>query len=287
MFLNRIETMLDGMRRAAQNWMGKTILTIVFSFLIVSFAIWGIGDMFRGIGVSHVAEVGSVNISTQEFRQNYQTQITNLQRQTRRAITNDQARAFGLDQQVLGRMISEAALDQKVRALNLALSDETIGRMILDDPVFKGGDGRFDRARFNDVLRDNGFTELSFVREQRKNYLRQDVVETVTGRVSVPIAMQEAIHRYASETRAVEYIVLPESVAGVIGAPKDDDLNTWFEIRKSSWRAPEYRKIVTLAVTPVTRASVGCGCARALRARQGRAFWYGRNTRHPAARLPN
>lgn len=246
--------MLDGMRRAAQNWMGKTILTIVFSFLIVSFAIWGIGDMFRGIGVSHVAEVGSVNISTQEFRQNYQTQITNLQRQTRRPITNDQARAFGLDQQVLGRMISEAALDQKVRALNLALSDETIGRMILDDPVFKGGDGRFDRARFNDVLRDNGFTELSFVREQRKNYLRQDVVETVTGRVSVPIAMQEAIHRYASETRAVEYIVLPETVAGEIGAPKDDDLNTWFEIRKSSWRAPEYRKIVTLAVTPVTVA---------------------------------
>jgi peptidyl-prolyl cis-trans isomerase D len=246
--------MLDGMRRAAQNWVGKTILTIVFSFLIVSFAIWGIGDIFRGIGVSNVAEVGSTAISTAEFRQNYQTQITNLQRQTRRAITNEQARAFGLDQQVLGRMISEAALDQKVRALNLAISDETIGRMILEDPVFKGGDGRFDRTRFNDVLRDNGYTEQSFVREQRKNYLRQDVVETVTGRVSVPLAMQDAIHRYASETRAVEYVVLPDTAAGEIAPPKDEDLNTWFEIRKATWRAPEYRKIVTLAVTPATIA---------------------------------
>lgn len=246
--------MLEGLRRASKNWLGKTILTIVFGFLIISFAIWGIGDIFRGIGVSNVAEVGSVNISTQEFRQNYQTQITNLQRQTRRAITNEQARAFGLDQQVLGRMISEAALDQKVRALNLALSDETIGRMILDDPTFKGGDGRFDRTRFNDILRDNGYTELSFVREQRKNYLRQDVAETVTGRMPVPLAMQEAIHRYANETRAVEYILLPETAAGTIADPKDDELKTWFEIRKATWRTPEYRKIVTLTVTPATVA---------------------------------
>mgnify|MGYP006281128167 FL=1 len=248
------ETMLDGMRRAAQNWLGKTILTIVFGFLIVSFAIWGIGDIFRGIGVSNVAEVGSVNISTAEFRQAYQSQISTLQRQTRRAITNDQARAFGLDQQVLGRMISEAALDQKVRALNLALSDETIARIILEDPVFRGGDGKFDRARFNDLMRDNGYSEMSFVREQRRNYLRREVVEAVSGNVPVPLVMQEAIHHYATETRAIEYIVLPEAAAGTIAAPSEDDLKTWFEIRKANWRAPEYRKIVTLTVTPNTLA---------------------------------
>ena len=246
--------MLEGMRRASKNWLGKTILTIVFSILIGSFAIWGIGDIFRGIGVSNVAEVGSVHIPTAEFRQAYQTQITTLQRQSRRAITNEQARTFGLDQQVLGRMISEAALDQKVHELNLAMSDETIGRMILEDPTFKGGDGRFDRTRFNDILRDNGFSELSFVREQRKNYLRQDVAETVTGRMPVPLAMQEAIHRYASETRAIEYILLPEAAAGTVAPPKDDDLKTWFEIRKSNWRSPEYRKLVTLTVTPASVA---------------------------------
>ncbi len=242
--------MLEGLRRASNNWVGKTILTIVFGIMIFSFAIWGIGDIFRGIGVSNVAEVGSINIATSEFRQAYQTQITMLQRQSRRAITNEQARAYGLDQQVLGRMISEAALDQKVRELNLAMSDDTIGHMILDDTAFKGSDGRFDRTRFNDILRDNGFSELSFVREQRKNYLRQDVAETVNGRMPVPLALQEAIHRYANETRAVDYIVLPEAAAGTIAPPKPDELQTWFEIRKSNWRTPEYRKIVTLTVTP-------------------------------------
>ena len=147
-------------------------------------------------------------------------------------------------------MISEAALDQKVRELNLAMSDDTIGRMILDDTAFKGSDGRFDRTRFNDILRDNGFSELSFVREQRKNYLRQDVAETVNGRMPVPLALQEAIHRYSYETRTIDYIVLPEAAAGTLAPPKADELQTWFEIRKSNWRTPEYRKLVTLTVTP-------------------------------------
>ena len=244
------ETMLDGLRRASTNWLGKTILTIVFGFLIVSFMIWGIGDIFRGIGVSNVAEVGSTTISTAEYRAAYQTQITNLQRQARRAITNDQARAYGIDQQVLGRMVSEAALDQKVRSFNLAISDETIARLILEDPVFRGGDGKFDRLRFDDLMRNNGYSEMSFVREQRRNYLRRDVVEAISGNVPVPLVLQEAIHHYAAETRAIEFIILPESAAGTIAEPTDADLKTWFEIRMASWRVPEYRKVVTLTVTP-------------------------------------
>lgn len=242
--------MLEGMRRATQNWFGRTILTIVFGFLIFSFAIWGIGDIFRGIGVSNVAEVGSTNISTQDYRQAYQTQLQNLQRQMRRAVTNEQARAFGIDRQVLQRMISEAALDHKVKQLGLAISDETIARLILEDPMFQGFDGRFDRMRFNDIMRENGFNELSFVREQRRTHLRREIAEAVAGNVPVPLAVQEAIHQYSSETRAIEFIILPATFAGEVPAPTLEQLQAYFEPRRSSWRMPEYRKIVTLAITP-------------------------------------
>ncbi len=246
--------MLEGMRRAAQNWIGRTILSIVFGILIVSFAIWGIGDIFRGIGVSNVAEIGSTNISTQEFRSAYQTQLQNLQRQARRAITNEQARAYGLDRQVLGRMVADAALDEKVRALNLAMADDDIARAIIQDPSFKGPDGTFDRARFNELMRDNGYTEMSFVREQRRVYLRREIGEAISGSVIAPLATQEAIHHYVNETRAIEYVVLPETAAGDIPEATPEDLQKFYEARKSTYRAPEYRKVVTLAVTPQTLA---------------------------------
>ncbi len=246
--------MLEGMRRGAQNWLGKTVLTILFGTMIISFTIWGAGDIFRGIGVSNVAEVGSTNISTVDFRNAYQTQLQNLQRQARRAITNEQARAYGLDRQVLGRMISDAALDQKVAELGLAMSDDDIARTILADPTFRGPDGRFDRGRFNDILRDNGFNEMSFVREQRRVYLRRELGDALSGNVRPPEATVEAIHHFANETRSTDYFVLTEAAAGDIAPPAQADLQAWFEARKSNWRAPEYRKVVTLAVTPQTLA---------------------------------
>ncbi|MDB5593822.1 MAG: Peptidylprolyl isomerase [Hyphomicrobiales bacterium] len=246
--------MLEGMRRASQNWIGRTILTIVFGILIISFAIWGIGDIFRGIGTNKIATVGDVEITAQEFRSAYQTQLQNLQREARRAITNEQARAFGLDRQVLGRLVADAALDQKVHDMHLALGDEQIGRSILEDPSFKGADGRFDRARFNDLMRDNGFTEASFVREQRRTYLRREIGEAISGNIPVPQASVDAVLRYTNETRSVEYIVLPEAAAGDIPAPSAEELQKFYDSRKASYRAPEFRKIVTLAITPQTVA---------------------------------
>jgi peptidyl-prolyl cis-trans isomerase D len=242
------------MRRATQNWIGRTILTIVFGILILSFAIWGIGDIFRGGATTTVATVGDVTITAQDFRNSYQTQLQTLQRQARRAITNEQARAFGLDRQVLSRMIADAALDQKVRELRLAMSDEQIARSIFDDPSFKGPDGNFNRQAFNDIIRDNGFTEQSFVRDQRRVYLRREIGEAVSGNVVAPQVALEAIHRYSNETRSVEYVLLPETAAGEIPAPSAEDLQKFYDARKQSYRAPEFRRVLTLAITPQTLA---------------------------------
>ncbi len=54
---------------------------------MLSFAVWGIGDMVRGIGRDVIASVGSTNISTSEFRQAYQLQLDNLSRRFRQRLT--------------------------------------------------------------------------------------------------------------------------------------------------------------------------------------------------------
>ena len=41
--------MLESMRASAQGWVGRVIMAILMGLIILSFAIWGIGDIFRGI----------------------------------------------------------------------------------------------------------------------------------------------------------------------------------------------------------------------------------------------
>ena len=115
--------MLRGMNRLGQSWVGKALVAVLFGFLIVSFAIWGIGDIFRGAVRTDVASVGDINISADAFRTAYQNEVQRLARQTRQSISPERARALGIDTQVLGRLVTEAALDQKARDLGLGVSN--------------------------------------------------------------------------------------------------------------------------------------------------------------------
>ncbi|MCB1539394.1 MAG: SurA N-terminal domain-containing protein [Rhodoblastus sp.] len=246
--------MLDGLRTASKSWFGKAIMTIVFGVIIVSFAIWGIGDIFRGFGQGKLGTVGSVEISSEAYRYAYQTELQRLQQRARRVVTNDEARQAGIDRQVLGRLVTEAALDQKAHSLGLAMSDEQLRKSVEDDPAFKDSTGAFDRLRFDAILRDNGLNERTFAREQKAIYLRREIGEALAGALEAPQAMISAVDRYRNQARSVDYVLLTPSTAGEAPQPSDDELKKFYEDRKARFVAPQYRKIVTLAVTPTTAA---------------------------------
>ena len=246
--------MLDGMRAASQNWLGRSLMALVMGVIVVSFAIWGIGDIFRGFGAGKLGVVGSTEISTDVFRNAYQTELQRVQQRAGRVVTNDQARAAGLDRQVLARLVTEAAMDQRAHSLGLMMSDAQVAKSILTDPIFKDTAGQFDRARFDALLRDNGYNERSFVREQKAIYLRREIGEAIAGGVETPEILTATIDRFRNETRSVDYVLLTPAAAGDIAAPGADDLQKYYDARKSSFVAPEYRKIVTLAITPTTLA---------------------------------
>src|SRR5215468_9830147 len=111
--------MLRGIRKASSNWLGKTIMTVAMGALIVSFGIWGIADIFRGFGQSTLAKVGHTEISLNEFRNIYTDRLQQVGRQFGRPLTPEQARAFGIDRQVLQQTIAEAALDEDARRMGL------------------------------------------------------------------------------------------------------------------------------------------------------------------------
>ncbi|RYE33161.1 MAG: peptidylprolyl isomerase [Hyphomicrobiales bacterium] len=241
--------MMQGIRKAGQGLFGKIVIAIMFSFLILSFAIWGVGDIFRGYGRNEVAKVGKSEIGLEQMRTAYQNEIQNLIRQQRRQISPEMGRALGLDRQVLSRLLTEATLDQTAQGMRLAVSDETIRNLIFDDQVFRDASGQFSAARFNELLRTNGYTEQSYVALQRSTVLRQQLSEMVVGSLSAPLALQEIGNRLRNEKRGITFARMPASAAGEIAAPTEDQLKSFFNDRKAAFRAPEFRTAAILSIT--------------------------------------
>src|SRR5580693_4653053 len=131
--------MLESIRNASQGFVGKTIMTIVMGLIIVSFVIWGVGDMLRGFSPSTVASVGSAKISAQDYHVAYDRAIQQYQRRFRRPFTNEEARKLGL-----------------------GISDEALREVITANPSFHDKSGAFDPALLANALRDMDMNERGF-----------------------------------------------------------------------------------------------------------------------------
>ena len=225
-------------------------MAVVMGVLIVSFGIWGIADIFRGFGQSKLAKIGNTEISIEAFRQIYTERLQQFSRQFGRPLTQEQARLFGLDRQVLQQTIAEAALDEEARRMGLGQSDAETLRVIHNDPNFKGLNGQFDPARFAAVTRQAGYTEQRYIAEQRRVSLRRQITGTISAGIEPPKLMLDAITRFQNEQRSIDFIKLEAAQAGTIDAASPETLAAYFEDHKAQFRAPEYRKISFAAITP-------------------------------------
>jgi peptidyl-prolyl cis-trans isomerase D len=246
--------MLRGIHKASSTWLGKGVLAVIMGFLVISFAIWGIGDIFRGFGQNSAITVGGTEISLEQFREYYTDQLRQLSRRAGRSITPEQVRALGLDRQIIGRLVAETTLDEQAKAMGLGISNAEIAKRITTDPNFRGPSGQFDRARFEELIREAGYSEGRFVEAQRKVILRRQIVQSFAGELHIPVAAMTAINQFRNEKRSIEYLALGAAQAGDIPAPTSAELDTYYQAHKVLFRAPEYRKVTLLALSPAALA---------------------------------
>jgi peptidyl-prolyl cis-trans isomerase D len=233
------------MRRAAKGLFIKLLLGL----LIVAFAVWGIADVFQGRGQGALAKIGKTEISSDAFQQALQTEISNLSRRFGQRLTVEQARALGIDQRVLSRLVGTAAIDTNAHELGLYLSDAVIAEAIRTDPGFQGAGGVFNRDAFAEILRQNGLNEQRYFAERRADEIRQQITGTLTSGNVPPAVMIDTLHRFNGETRTVAFITLDPEVSGKVAEPDDAKLQAYYDQNKRQFVAPEFRKVPLILLT--------------------------------------
>ena len=84
---------LDTLRKGA----AQTLGLILVGLLVVSFAVWGIADIFTGYGRQTLISVGDTNISPQDYARAQQEVLRSMSQQAGRSLSLQEARAAGLD----------------------------------------------------------------------------------------------------------------------------------------------------------------------------------------------
>jgi peptidyl-prolyl cis-trans isomerase D len=236
--------MLDALRRGATGLLAKILL----SLLILSFAVWGIADVFTGFNRGSVATIGGSKITATDFDRVLRSELDGLSAETERRITMEEARKQGVDRLVLSKMIGQTALREYASELNLGLSQDRVVEGLLADPGFAGPDGKFSRSDFNNLLSRLGMSEGEFLSLRRDDDLRQQFSSAILGATVLPKTMIDIENGYKNETRDIEFFKI-DAAKLTVAEPDDAKLQAYYNENKQDFMTPEYRKYNVLVAT--------------------------------------
>ncbi|MBV8505986.1 MAG: SurA N-terminal domain-containing protein [Alphaproteobacteria bacterium] len=239
------------MLQAIRSRAGSYVVKVLFALVILTFGLWGIGDIFRSRGTDTVvATVGDQSIRAEELQTALRRALEQLSARFGSTIDPQQAKQLGLVDQTLAQLIDRSLIDQEAAHLKLDVSDDLIRSVITANPSFRGPDGRFDRSLFGQVLAANNLTEDQYVALLRHDIPRNDLLHAVTAGAAAPQPIVDLLYEYRNEKRTADIVELPIAGAPDVGQPNENELKAFYEAHPDPFRAPEYRGFTLVSLDP-------------------------------------
>lgn len=202
--------MLDLLRKNATGPLGIALIIL----LVFAFSIWGVGDIFRGYNANILAKIGNRELNAQNYLFNFNREVNRISNQLERIVTTEEAINSGLHYQILDRSLVELSANAASDEIGLIASDDAIKKRILSTNAFKNAFNQFDRNIFEQIIRQNGLTEDSFLVLERDSHVLSQLSKSVFKDINPPSALNDLLFRYQFERRNVDYIIIsPDEIS--------------------------------------------------------------------------
>jgi peptidyl-prolyl cis-trans isomerase D len=240
------------MLQAIRSKAGSLVVKILFALLILSFGVWGIGDIFRQRTAAEttVATVGDLKIQADELQTILQPQLQRARSVFGADFGPEQAKQLGLVDSALQTAIRRGLLDLETQRLGLAIDEQVVRQAVLNDPGFKNSTGVFDRNLFYRILSDNRLDEARYAALLRRDLARSEVVASVTSGATAPALLVDPLYKTRNEKRVADTVFIAGDKVPGIAEPSEADLQAYHDSHESLFRAPEYRGFTALLITP-------------------------------------
>lgn len=226
----------------------KILVATMLLMLILSFTLWGVGDVFRtGLGMGSAAEVGGEKVPMDEYDRAISVSARRLEMQLGQPVNEEALKHYQIPQQTMAVIINQTLMRQEGERLGIRLPNEPVAKAIRADERFLNKQGTFDRPQFDRMLSMYGYTEKSYVESVRADFERGLLMAGFTARAPILQEQISALFRHREEKRTASVLsITPEQVKDV-KEPADKDLQDYYTKNKDSFATLEVRNVSYLA----------------------------------------
>lgn len=225
------------------------IAVVLFALIILSFAVFGISDVFTGgIVRDSVVQAGSRSINGAQFKSmfdNYRQQLA--QQNQGQPVALDEAVANGLDRRMLENLAYQEALAALVTRIGLRPSDQQVVDEIEKSTAFFDRiSGRFDRATYTQKLQEGGLTEAQFEALLRDDIAQSQLVSGLAAGLRPPRTYAATLGLFNREGRSLQWFAVDQTKVPVPTPPTEAELNAYIKSNAARFTKPETRQLTVV-----------------------------------------
>lgn len=225
--------MLQNIRDNSQGWIAKTIIGVI----VVLMALTGFDAIFRA--TSHSQDAAKVNgdtITQAELGQAVETQRRQLMEQLGREFDPSLLDEKMLREAALKGLVDRKLLLQGARDAGFAFSEQAVDQQILLAPQFQQ-DGKFSAERFDQYIRQLGFSRLQFRQVLAEEML---ITQMRAGLAASSFVTDDQVSAYAQltkQTRDFASLTLKADPSAI--KVSDDDVKAYYDAHAKEFMSPD------------------------------------------------
>ena len=237
--------MLQSMRQMVKSWVAKALIAL----LVLSFAAWGIGDIFISRTEGVVATVGDREVDPFTFANAFHARLEQIARGGQEFDVAEAVR-LGVDQAVLDEIGQRLALDNAAADLGLSAPDSAVSEAITTRPAFQDAAGRFDPERYARLLTVNNMSQKEFEATVRDDVARAALIQAVASGASLSKSLVLPLYGRLGEERILSYIEIGPDPDLPPLYPGDMEMTAFLEENEAIYRRPAEADVAFLWVDP-------------------------------------
>ncbi|MCP1603645.1 SurA N-terminal domain-containing protein [Pseudomonas citronellolis] len=225
--------MLQNIRDNSQGWIAKTIIGVI----VVLMALTGFDAIIRATHHENVAaKVNGDDISIPELQQAQEMQRRQLQQRLGKDFDASTLDDKLLKDAALKGLIERKLLLQAAQNDKFSFTQQQVDQLILQMPEFQA-DGKFNADKFDQALRQNGYTRMQFRQMLEQEMLIGQLRAGIAGSGFVTDNELQAFARLEKQTR--DFATLTFKADPAKAKVEDADIKAYYDAHKAEFMSPD------------------------------------------------